>query len=60
MAELKTKPTNQNPKDFLNTIEPEEKRRDGFTLLEMFQKITGEIARMFKPTLIKYLYGLHG
>ena len=29
MAELKTKATNQNPKDFLNSIEPEQKRLDG-------------------------------
>mgnify|MGYP001596418271 CR=1 len=28
MAELKTKATNQNPKDFLNKIEPEEEKQE--------------------------------
>lgn len=39
MAELKTKATNQRVEDFLNTIEPEQKRKDSFTLLEIFRKI---------------------
>ena len=59
MAELKTKVTAQNPKDFLNTIEPEEKRKDSFTLLEMFQKITGEPPVMWGSSIVgfgKYHY----
>lgn len=59
MAELKTQATNQNPKDFLNTIEPEQKKSDGFTLLEMFQEITGEKAVMWGSSIIgfgKYHY----
>lgn len=54
MAELKTKATNQNPKDFLNTIEPEQKKADGFTLLEMFQKITGEKAVMWGESIVGF------
>lgn len=54
MAELKTKATNQKPKDFLNTIEPEQKRKDGFTLLEMFQRITGEKAVMWGPSIVGF------
>jgi hypothetical protein len=42
MSELKTKATTQNPTDFLNTVEPVEKREDSFKLLELFQKITYE------------------
>lgn len=42
MAELKTKATDQDPKEFLNTITPEQKRKDSFTLLELFEKVTGE------------------
>ena len=42
MAELKTKITNQSPKDFLYTIELEQKRLDSLALLEMFEKVTGE------------------
>jgi len=59
MAEPKTKITNQDPKDFLNTIEPEQKRLDSFTLLEMFQKITGEKAVMWGGSIVgfgKYHY----
>lgn len=59
MAELKTKATNQNPKDFLNTIEPEQKRIDSFALLEIFQKVTGEKAVMWGSSIVgfgKYHY----
>ena len=59
MAEPKTKITNQSPKDFLNTIEPEEKRNDSFTLLTMFKKVTGEKAVMWGTSIIgfgKYHY----
>ncbi|HET7098988.1 MAG TPA: DUF1801 domain-containing protein [Patescibacteria group bacterium] len=54
MAELKTKPTSQNPEEFLKTIEPEEKRKDAFTLLELFKKITGEKPRMWGSAIIGY------
>ena len=59
MAEIKTLATNQDPKEFLDTIEPEQKRSDGFTLLEMFQKITGEKAVMWGSSIVgfgKYHY----
>lgn len=59
MAELKTKATKQNPKDFLNTISPEEKKKDGFALLEMFEKITEEKAVMWGTSIVgfgKYHY----
>src|SRR3989344_269226 len=54
MAELKTKVTKQDPKDFLNTIEPEEKRKDGFSLLEMFEKVTGEKAVMWGTSIVGF------
>lgn len=54
MAEPKTKPTTQDPKDFLNSIEPEQRRNDGFILLEMFQKITGEKAVMWGPSIVGF------
>lgn len=59
MAELKTKITNQSAKDFLSKIEPEQKRRDGLALLEMFEKITGEKAVMWGTSIVgfgKYHY----
>lgn len=59
MAELKTKATKASVKEFLNSIEPEEKRRDSLTLLAMFQKITGEKAVMWGTSIVgfgKYHY----
>jgi len=54
MAEPKTRVTNQDPKDFLNTIEPEQKRADGFALLEMFKKVTGEKAVMWGTSIVGF------
>jgi len=59
MAELKTKATDKDPEEFLNSIQPEEKRQDGFTLLEMFEQATGEKAVMWGTSIIgfgKYHY----
>lgn len=54
MAEPKTKPNSSNVHDFLNTIEPEEKRSDSFKLLEMFTEITGETAKMWGTSIIGF------
>ncbi|MBI1833501.1 MAG: DUF1801 domain-containing protein [Candidatus Andersenbacteria bacterium] len=54
MAELKTKRTNQSAKDFLNTIEPEEKKKDGLALLALFQKVTGEKAVMWGSSIVGF------
>lgn len=59
MAELKTKATSQDPKEFLNTIELEQKRKDSFTLLELFKRVTGESPVMWGTSIIgfgKYHY----
>ena len=54
MAEPKTKPTKESVKDFLNKVEPGEKRQDSFTLLEMFEKITGEKAVMWGESIVGF------
>jgi hypothetical protein len=54
MAELKTKITKQNPKEFLNGIEPEEKRKDAFTLLKMFETVTKEKALMWGSSIVGF------
>ncbi len=59
MTEPKTKATTNSVSDFLNKIEPEEKRKDGFVLLEMFERITGEKAVMWGTSIVgfgKYHY----
>jgi hypothetical protein len=59
MAEPKTKANNLDPKDFLNTIEPEQKKMDSLALLKIFEKVTGEKAVMWGSSIIgfgKYHY----
>lgn len=54
MAEPKTKPTNQKAEDFLNTIEPEEKRKDSFEVLHMMKEVTGLEPVMWGPSIIGF------
>jgi hypothetical protein len=59
VAEPKTKITDQDPKDFLNTVEPEQKRLDGVTLLKMFEGVTHKKAVMWGTSIVgfgKYHY----
>jgi hypothetical protein len=54
MAELKTKVSYTSVLDFLNTIEPEAKRQDAFTLLKLFEKITEEKAKLWGTSIIGF------
>ncbi len=54
MGEIKTKATNQNVKDFLNAVEPVKKREDGFKLLEIFEKTTGERPVMWGSSMVGF------
>lgn len=54
MAELKTKLTDQDPKEFLKTIEPEEKRKAGLIPLDLFEKITGEKGKMWGSSIVGF------
>lgn len=54
MSDIKTKKTNQSAEEFLNTIEPEQKRKDGFALLELFEKVTGEKAVMWGTSIVGF------
>ena len=59
MAALKTLVTNQSPKSFLESIEPEQKKADGLALLKIFEKVTGEKAVMWGSSIVgfgKYHY----
>jgi len=53
-AELKTKQTDASVEDFLNSVENAERRTDGFRVLEMFKRITGEEPRMWGPSIIGF------
>jgi hypothetical protein len=59
MAELKTKLNDASVHDFINAVDDETKRKDSFALLAIFEKITGEKAMMWGPSIIgfgKYHY----
>lgn len=59
MAEIKTKVTTQDPRTFLMSIEPVEKRKDGLELLTMFEEVTREKAQMWGASIVgfgKYHY----
>jgi len=52
--ELKTKETDASVEDFLNSVENEERRTDGFRVLEMYKRITGEDPKMWGPAIIGF------
>jgi hypothetical protein len=54
MAELKTIATKESAIDFLNSVEPEAKRRDSQTLLKIFRKATGEKPVMWGTSIVGF------
>lgn len=54
MSTIKTVVNNKSVREFIDHIENETKRRDGFTLLELYTKITGEPARMWGDSIIGF------
>lgn len=54
MAELKTKPTPASVTAFLDSVEPEARRRDAIVLARMMAQITGETPVMWGATMVGY------
>lgn len=54
MVDTKTKPTKVKVEDFLRGIIPEERKRDGFTILRMMQKATNLPAYMWGPSIVGF------
>lgn len=54
MSELKTKKSDASVEDFISTIEDPRKREDSFTLLKMFEEVTGEQARLWGESIIGF------
>ena len=54
MAELKTKPTDQNPEDFLNGLAADDQRRDAFTILELMRKVTRAEPKMWGTSIVGF------
>ena len=54
MAELKTKPNDQNVERFLNGITDEKKRQDCFTILELMKQITQTEPQMWGSSMVGF------
>jgi hypothetical protein len=54
MAEIKTKVNDTDVEGFINSVTDDKKRRDGFTLLDMFKRVTGEPPKMWGPSIIGF------
>ncbi len=54
MAEPKTKVSDASVEDFLNLIEPESKKADGFKLLKIFEEVTGEKAKIWGTSMVGF------
>ena len=54
MAELKTKATTNSVKNFLNTIDDEQKRADCFTIVQTMETVTKSTAKMWGNAIIGF------
>jgi hypothetical protein len=54
MGEIKTKVNDANVEDFISSVDNDKRRKDGFVLLEIFKRITGETPKMWGPSIIGF------
>lgn len=54
MAELKTKVTEVDPREFLKSVDPDEKRQDSLWLLEQMEELSGAPAKMWGESMIGF------
>jgi hypothetical protein len=54
MAEIKTRPTGVAVDAFLDSVPDPQRREDGKALREMFERISGEPATMWGPTIVGF------
>lgn len=54
MAENKTKPTAVKVEDFISSVTSEQKRADAKKLITLFERLTGEKAVMWGPSIIGF------
>jgi Domain of unknown function (DU1801) len=50
----KTAPTPVDPHDFIGRVDDERKRKDSEELITMMQKVTGESAKMWGPSIVGF------
>lgn len=54
MTDQKTKPTDQDVLDFLNSVEDEKKKQDALALLDIMRDITGEQPKMWGSSMVGF------
>ncbi len=54
MAELKTKVSKASVRDFIAGVPSESKQEDSFTLLKIFEEVTGEKAKLWGTSIIGF------
>ena len=50
----KTQATDQSPEEFIASVQPEKRRKDGEALLTFFKEVTGFPAAMWGPSIVGY------
>lgn len=54
MSELKTRPTDQKVSQFIDAVEPDQKRQDCWTIVDMMRGITGSEPVMWGPSIVGF------
>lgn len=54
MSTLKTLPNGSSVDDFLNAVPDGAKRKDSFTLLKLFKKVTGQQPKMWGSSIVGF------
>jgi hypothetical protein len=54
MSENKTKPTSANVEDFINSVDNDIRRQDGFAVLDVMKRVSGEEPVMWGPSIIGF------
>jgi len=54
MSENKTQANDASVIKFLTAVTPDQKRQDGFALLEMMERLSGYTAKMWGPSIIGF------
>ena len=53
-TEIKTKVNDASVTDFLNSVQPEQKRKDSFEIMELMQRVTKEPPKMWGPSIVGF------
>ncbi len=54
MAEIKTKPTGEDVTAFLDRVDSDRRREEGHALRELMERVTGQPAVMWGPTMVGF------